>query len=110
MMREERQKAAAALDALLPPKSGWIVLCKTMGGDYEPMSYGYGDEPHTDRLAKRGRATLFADRNTAETALNWEHTFAVDANEAWIKRAAFILVPVYADKMPFYGSEDASND
>lgn len=109
-MREQRQKDAAALDALLPPKAGWIVLCKTMGGNYEPMSYGYGDEPHTDRLAKRGRATLFKDRNTVETALNCEHTLATDADEVWVKRAQFMLVPVYADKLPFYGSEGVSND
>jgi hypothetical protein len=109
MIREPLSKVMAreraAHEALLPPVQGWIVLCLVRHGEYEPMSYGYGEEPHHDRLAKRGRATLFPDRDLASAALSFEHAFATDNGERWIAGAKFQLVPVYADKLPFVGSE-----
>jgi hypothetical protein len=98
----------AAHEALLPPKAGWIVLLLVRHGEYEAVSYGYGEEPHHDRLAKRGRATLFSDQQTAEAAVSLEHAYATEQREPWIAGAKFVLVPVFRDPLPFIQSSEVS--
>jgi len=56
----------------------------------DPMSYGVGDEPVPELLARRGRITLFSTYEEASEAIR--KTAQACKGDPWIKKFAFVVL------------------
>jgi hypothetical protein len=104
-LRQEREELRRQIEALLPPREGWIVLCKIAKGEFEPVSFGVGEEPEPQMLAKRGRATIFETLEDAKEYINITYSWASAEGHAWARKSDWVIVPVYRDPLPGITSE-----
>jgi hypothetical protein len=99
-IQTEREEMRKQIEALLPTRTGWIVLCKIAKGEFEPLSFGVGEEPNPEMLAKRGRATLFEKIEDAKHYINITYSIASAEGHAWVQKCDFVIVPCYQDNLP----------
>ncbi len=59
---------------------------------YAPLSYGREGEPSPEQLLRRDRATVFASRTEASTAMHATIKTALDEGATWPKKYAIYLI------------------